>query len=291
MEAATKSAQIFLVHDSAQDDADCELTFSVHLMSGEVLTVSMKATQRIQTMKRKIEEIDGTDREELRLVAGGSILSNRQTVGEVKALYGESLQLIKLQPFVNKPLEISGELPAEGVVPLEEEMSQEPTDEDVDNYMDWLGMDADEDQEYMWLAEEALRCPLPDVWRAYANSHGDVFYFNVQTSESTWLHPIDEHYKKLYRELKAQKQTTARPQIDYGLDDEVEVLESDSSLCDSLSTASLEVEAEHQCDDSHEEAPTTGFRSRFHAVPSIGKHGGSLTKTALALLPFARARR
>eukprot|EP00747_Dinoflagellata_sp_TGD_P052036 gnl/TRDRNA2_/TRDRNA2_147682_c1_seq1.p1 gnl/TRDRNA2_/TRDRNA2_147682_c1~~gnl/TRDRNA2_/TRDRNA2_147682_c1_seq1.p1 ORF type:complete len:265 (+),score=32.59 gnl/TRDRNA2_/TRDRNA2_147682_c1_seq1:121-915(+) len=185
------------------------VTFSVHLLGGEApAKISMKPTERVRVLKQKVSEIVGTGREQLRLVAGKSVLSNGQTMGEVETLYGVVLQLVKLPPPVNTPefSEISEELRERGVVNITGAgamlSNYQPTDDEIDEYAEWIGMNLDADQSYLWIAEEGLKCPLPDPWKVYVTASGDLFYFNDQTSESVWDHPCDEYYKKLYADFK-----------------------------------------------------------------------------------------
>eukprot|EP00747_Dinoflagellata_sp_TGD_P168793 gnl/TRDRNA2_/TRDRNA2_196036_c0_seq1.p1 gnl/TRDRNA2_/TRDRNA2_196036_c0~~gnl/TRDRNA2_/TRDRNA2_196036_c0_seq1.p1 ORF type:complete len:371 (+),score=67.75 gnl/TRDRNA2_/TRDRNA2_196036_c0_seq1:100-1113(+) len=189
--------------DAVHVDTESELTFSIHLMSGEtVVTISMKPAETVRALKRKLQKIEGTPPEEIRLVAGTSALSNRQTMGQVEVQHGVTLQLVKLPPSDNT-IEISEEMrDGGGVVTLWEDIKYEFTDDDVDAYSEWLGMDPDKDQAYLWIAEEGLKCPLPHPWKVYATDAGEVFYFNHQTNKSVWDHPCDEFYRKLFQDLK-----------------------------------------------------------------------------------------
>lgn len=54
--------------------------------------------------------------------------------------------------------------------------------------------------------------PLPKSWKpcrtkdANGNGEGDIYYFNFTTGESTWDHPCDDYYKRLYEEEKKKKE-------------------------------------------------------------------------------------
>ena len=39
------------------------------------------------------------------------------------------------------------------------------TDEEIRNYMSWLGADLHADRDLFWIAREALRAPLPEGWK------------------------------------------------------------------------------------------------------------------------------
>lgn len=82
----------------------------------------------------------------------------------------------------------------------------EPTQEDVDEYAKWLGMDPATDSELMWIAIEGLKAPLPKGWKACETQEGEMYYFNFDTGESSWDHPLDTFYKDKFRDEKAKLQ-------------------------------------------------------------------------------------
>eukprot|EP00747_Dinoflagellata_sp_TGD_P078537 gnl/TRDRNA2_/TRDRNA2_160114_c0_seq1.p1 gnl/TRDRNA2_/TRDRNA2_160114_c0~~gnl/TRDRNA2_/TRDRNA2_160114_c0_seq1.p1 ORF type:complete len:310 (-),score=65.92 gnl/TRDRNA2_/TRDRNA2_160114_c0_seq1:227-1156(-) len=214
MEASCSAAQPTTenrepAQDLNEDEVDIELTFSVYAMSGEAFKIEMKSKERVRLLKRKIEEISGTPHEDVRIVGGTEVLSNRQTMAQVKALHGDCLQLITMPAMIEaREVTMSHEGAYEnGVVLLTESTTYEPTEDEVDDYSEWLGMDLDKDQDYMWIAREGLKCQLSHPWRACSTPEGDVFYFNFETLESTWEHPRDQHYKQLFRRLKQMKQS------------------------------------------------------------------------------------
>lgn len=99
---------------------------------------------------------------------------------------------------------------AQNNVVLEEEVDEnyEPTQKEIEEYAEWLGMDLEADKDLMWIAKEGLKAPLPPPWKPCQTQEGeggDIFYFNFETGESVWDHPCDEHYKKVYAEEKAKK--------------------------------------------------------------------------------------
>ena len=91
-------------------------------------------------------------------------------------------------------------------VVLEEELDEnyQPTDAEVEEYGLWLGMSLPEDKEYLWIAREGLKAPLPEPWKPCQTKGGEIFYFNFQSGESVWDHPCDQHYRKLLNESKAR---------------------------------------------------------------------------------------
>lgn len=95
----------------------------------------------------------------------------------------------------------------DGVIILEEKPSEEfePTEEEVRNYAEWLGMDPDVDADMMYLAREGLKAPLQNGWKPCQNAEGEIFYFNFETGESSWDHPADETYRTLVADKKREK--------------------------------------------------------------------------------------
>merc|ERR1740117_1182708 len=95
----------------------------------------------------------------------------------------------------------------DGVVILQEKPAEEfePTDEEVRNYAEWLGMDPQTDKDLMYLAKEGLKAPLTDGWKPCQNSEGEIFYFNFESGESSWDHPADETYRHIAQAKKVEK--------------------------------------------------------------------------------------
>lgn len=95
----------------------------------------------------------------------------------------------------------------DGVIVLEEKPSEEfePTEEEVRNYAEWLGMDPEADADLMYFAREGLKAPLTDGWKPCQNAEGEIFYFNFETGQSSWDHPADETYRNLVQHKKMEK--------------------------------------------------------------------------------------
>ncbi len=90
---------------------------------------------------------------------------------------------------------------------LEEDLDEdyEPTQEEIDEYAKWLGMNIPDDNDLLWIATEALKAPLPENWKPCKTDDADIYYFNFQTGESTWDHPCDDYYQKTYQQERAKK--------------------------------------------------------------------------------------
>lgn len=78
----------------------------------------------------------------------------------------------------------------------------EPTEAEIKEYGEWLGMQLPEDEELIWIAREGLRAPLPKEWKPCKTDTGEVYYFNFKTGDSIWDHPMDEHFKNKFKQEK-----------------------------------------------------------------------------------------
>ncbi len=99
----------------------------------------------------------------------------------------------------------SVDLNESGSMILEEEIEEgyEPSQEDIFEYAKFLGMELPRDQRYIYLAKEGLKAPLPEPWKPYKNSKGEISYINVKTREFVTEHPCDLIYKQKFGELRA----------------------------------------------------------------------------------------
>ncbi|CAM9701098.1 unnamed protein product, partial [Ectocarpus sp. 12 AP-2014] len=87
--------------------------------------------------------------------------------------------------------------------------------DEVREYAKWLGMELQDDLDLFWIAKEGLKAPLPENWKPCKTVDTDeIYYFNFATGESTWDHPCDEYYRKLYEEEKKKKITKDKAKHD-----------------------------------------------------------------------------
>lgn len=95
---------------------------------------------------------------------------------------------------------------------LEEDIEEnyEPSASEIQEYAEWLGMNWQEDQSLAWIAREGLKAPLPHPWKPCQSSEGEIFYFNFKTGESSWDHPCDDHYRRVYQRAKAKRDAPVR---------------------------------------------------------------------------------
>jgi len=57
----------------------------------------------------------------------------------------------------------------------------------------------------MWIAELALKAPLPDDWHSYETQTGELYYHKPETGETSWDHPNDQYFRALYQKTKEQE--------------------------------------------------------------------------------------
>ena len=74
--------------------------------------------------------------------------------------------------------------------------------EDVTEYAKFLGMDVDADAHLLWIAKEAMEAPLPEGWTQHEDKDGFVYFYNTGTQQSTYEHPMDEFYRKVYAKVR-----------------------------------------------------------------------------------------
>lgn len=89
---------------------------------------------------------------------------------------------------------------------LEEiEGDYEPTENEVGEYAAYLGINLEDDPEFLRIAKEGLKASVPHPWRPCRTPEGDIYYFNFETNQSSWEHPLDQYYKDLYKTEKEKK--------------------------------------------------------------------------------------
>lgn len=76
-----------------------------------------------------------------------------------------------------------------------------PTQPELIAYARYLGMDPITDGDLLWIAEEALKAPLPAEWTEHLDKADRVFYNNVQTHVSSWTHPLEKIHRDTYKTI------------------------------------------------------------------------------------------
>ena len=63
----------------------------------------------------------------------------------------------------------------------DEEGDYEPNLEEIHGYAKFLGINMETDQEFLFIAEEGLKAPVPEPWKTYFNENDEIFYVNPVT--------------------------------------------------------------------------------------------------------------
>ncbi len=71
--------------------------------------------------------------------------------------------------------------------------------EDVVAHAKYLGMDPEQESHLLWIAEAAMNAALPEGWSEHQDELGHVYFYNDATHESSWTHPTDAYYWRLYQ--------------------------------------------------------------------------------------------
>ena len=74
-----------------------------------------------------------------------------------------------------------------------------PTKDEVRDMAEYLGIDEVAEPELMWVARQAFVAPLGEDWRELEDDAGEVYFYNPETGESTYSHPLDATFKLLLR--------------------------------------------------------------------------------------------
>lgn len=125
----------------------------------------------------------------------------------------------------------------------EEDEDQQYTPEEVAHFAKtMLGLDPEVDLDLLWIAEEALRAPLPLGWVELEDPKTGVPYYHSTVDNTvTWEHPLDGHYK-----LMAARAQLAKP----GRKEEVEkAVEADSSDADGTAAPPIRANAASDTDE------------------------------------------
>ena len=73
---------------------------------------------------------------------------------------------------------------------------------EIIEFAKYLGIDPGKESSLLWIAQEAINAALPTGWTDHTDENGNVYFYNTKTKESTWTHPLDDHYKRLVQRLK-----------------------------------------------------------------------------------------
>ena len=69
--------------------------------------------------------------------------------------------------------------------------SEAPAAEEIREYASYLGIDPELDAKWLWIAEEAISCPLPPSWEGMQDDNGAPFFYNKQVRATCFT--VDVH--------------------------------------------------------------------------------------------------
>lgn len=96
------------------------------------------------------------------------------------------------------------------------EFDEPPTEDEINKFAEYMGMDLQKDKEFLYIAEWALTAPLPAGWTVHLDSKGNEFYYNTATKVSQYDHPMDGKYRELFLKSKAEKAAKEGSEADVG---------------------------------------------------------------------------
>mmetsp|Transcript_14063 Transcript_14063/g.39847 ORF Transcript_14063/g.39847 Transcript_14063/m.39847 type:complete len:495 (+) Transcript_14063:293-1777(+) len=62
----------------------------------------------------------------------------------------------------------------------------------------------------LWIIDRALEAPLPDGWQEHCDPEGRSYYYNTASQQSTWDHPMDDHFREMMKSASAQRKSGGR---------------------------------------------------------------------------------
>jgi len=83
----------------------------------------------------------------------------------------------------------------------------------VETYALHLGLDLEEDQELLWIAEQALLAPLPPHWTEVLTQTEVTAFQNILTGVISWKHPLEDHFRTMYQYHKAALREAATVKV------------------------------------------------------------------------------
>lgn len=87
-----------------------------------------------------------------------------------------------------------------------EEGEYVPNEKEIHGYAEFLGMDPEKDKEFLYIAVEGLKAPVPPPWETYYDDNDEIFYVNPVTGDKNYDHPLDEKYRQMFLRKKAEKE-------------------------------------------------------------------------------------
>ena len=164
-----------------------------------------------------------------------------------------------------------------GVTVLDQDDERVPSEEEILEYAEYLGIDVEKEKDLLWIAREGVVAPVPGPWKACTENGDDVFYFNFETGESIWDHPSDEQYRQLLQEKRKEKAEKASSSSEPTKDDTIPVETAakggESSKIGSstptVDTAKEEVEVNNKLEKDPNSSASASAEESFSASASL----------------------
>lgn len=83
--------------------------------------------------------------------------------------------------------------------------SYEPTEEEIREFAEYIGMKLPEDEELLYIARNCLKTPLPKYWKPCQTNDKEIYFFNFKTGESKWEHPMDDIARRTFEKEKERR--------------------------------------------------------------------------------------
>ena len=167
----------------------------------------------------------------------------------------------------------------------EEEEEIDPAEQEAErqqillDYSEYLGLNIYQHHTLLYIAAEALACPLPDGWKEYPDGDENIFYFEKDeeateegeelTGTSTYAHPVEEVYRaQIEKSIKALEGWEV---------DELEFLK-EQTIQIAISLAEHEPEEEPSARELFEEIDDdqNGFLDKLEVAVLCAKLGSAL---------------
>ncbi|XP_035225761.1 centrosomal protein of 164 kDa-like isoform X2 [Stegodyphus dumicola] len=97
-------------------------------------------------------------------------------------------------------------------------------EEDILEYAKQIGIDVENEKHLMWIAEEGLAAKVPEPWLILSDDKDRIFYYNKNTGETSWLHPLDKEYSALVSEERTRSKSLLSSSSDCGFESKLSSL-------------------------------------------------------------------
>ncbi|CAH8581129.1 unnamed protein product [Heterobilharzia americana] len=78
---------------------------------------------------------------------------------------------------------------------LQENGSEEPTEQEVMLYAESIGIDVEKERDLLYIAKEGISANLPKGWQVLKDENNQIFYYDSKSGISLWEHPLDKYFR------------------------------------------------------------------------------------------------